>query len=113
MRLAHDLARGQTTTWTNLVNTAASMAEIEEQNPGWPHSGHTTAFNPTPSLQNAVAATPISAPIVKASIPQPGEVALLLPRVIDIRVWVASKPPVPLRVILVIRIALLIASTLR
>jgi hypothetical protein len=59
VRLAHDLARGQTATWANLVNTAASTAEIEEQNPGWPHSGHTTAFNPTPSLQSAVAATTI------------------------------------------------------
>ncbi len=31
VRLAYDLASGETSTWANLVNTAASMGEIEEQ----------------------------------------------------------------------------------
>lgn len=31
LRLAHDLARGESARWADLVNTAASMGEIEEQ----------------------------------------------------------------------------------
>lgn len=31
LRLAHDLAPGESARWVDLVNTAASMGEIEEQ----------------------------------------------------------------------------------
>jgi hypothetical protein len=31
LRLARDLARGESVRWADLVNTAASMAEIEDQ----------------------------------------------------------------------------------
>jgi hypothetical protein len=31
LRLAHDLAPGESARWADLVNTAASMDEIEEQ----------------------------------------------------------------------------------
>lgn len=31
LRLAHDLAHGESARWADLVNTAASMGEIEEQ----------------------------------------------------------------------------------